>query len=71
MNPSARHQLIEVINKLPLEVLPELENYLNYLQFKLTMPAAPSEKAQSGSGFLLSIAGLGEAELCRDSAVTE
>lgn len=57
----ARHQLIDVINSLPSEVLPELANYLSYIQFKIARPAQ-TEKPASGSSFLLSIAGLGEAE---------
>ncbi len=63
MNPSivARHQLIDVINNLPSEVLPELANYLSYIQFKIARPAQ-TEKSTSGSSFLLSIAGIGEAE---------
>ncbi len=63
MNQSivARHQLIDVINSLPSEVLPELANYLSYIQFKIARPAQ-TEKPASGSSFLLSIAGLGEAE---------
>jgi hypothetical protein len=63
MNPSivARHQLIDVINNLPSEVLPELANYLSYIQFKIARPVQ-TEKSTSGSSFLLSIAGLGEAE---------
>jgi hypothetical protein len=63
MNQSivARHQLIDVINNLPSEVLPELANYLSYIQFKIARPAQ-TEKSASGSSFLLSIAGIGEAE---------
>jgi len=30
-----RGKLIETINKLPLDVLPELADYLAYLQFKM------------------------------------
>jgi hypothetical protein len=44
---------------LPAEVLPELANYLTYLQFKVERS---SQSDQSGAGFLLSIAGIGEAE---------
>jgi hypothetical protein len=54
-----RRQLIDAINKLPSEVLPELANFLSYLQFKVELPPQPK---QSGTGFLLSIAGIGEAE---------
>ncbi|MCI5158653.1 MAG: hypothetical protein D3906_09500 [Candidatus Electrothrix sp. AUS1_2] len=56
-----RGQLIEAINKLPLDVLPELADYLAYLQFKIKSVAKPEKKKQK-SEFLLSIAGLGEAE---------
>ena len=56
-----RRQLIDAINKLPAEVLPELASYLTYLQFKVTLPPQP-EPPGSGTGFLLSIAGIGEAE---------
>lgn len=63
MNPAtiARRQLIDVINSLPSEVLPELANYLAYIQFKISQPEQTENQA-SGSSFLLSIAGLGEAE---------
>jgi hypothetical protein len=54
-----RRQLIDAINRLPAEVLPELANYLTYLQFKVERP---SQSEKSGVGFLLSIAGIGEAE---------
>ena len=64
MNSSAiaRQQLIEVINRLPSEVLPELANYLDYLKFKTTSSSVPKSETTSGNSFLLSIAGLGEAE---------
>lgn len=63
MNAStlSKRQLIDVINSLPSEVLPELANYLSYIQFKISSPAQ-AEKPASESSFLLSIAGLGEAE---------
>ncbi len=56
-----RGKLIETINKLPLDVLPELADYLAYLQFKIKSVAKP-ERTKQKSEFLLSIAGLGEAE---------
>jgi hypothetical protein len=56
-----RGKLIEAINKLPMDVLPELADYLSYLQFKIKSVAKP-EKTKQKSDFLLSIAGLGEAE---------
>ncbi len=60
LTPS-RQQLIEAINKLPSDVLPELANFLTYLQFKVKTPSQ-DEQVKSGSEFLLSIAGLGEGE---------
>jgi len=56
-----RRQLIDAINKLPSEVLPELANFLTYLQFKVELPIQPKQ-SEAGAGFLLSIAGIGEAE---------
>ena len=60
-----RQQLTDAINELPVEVLPELAIFIDYLRFKGTSPtpspeADPSES--SGSAFLLSIAGLGASE---------
>lgn len=60
MNPD-RSQLIKAINKLPVHVLPELADYLAYLQFKIKSITKP-ENTKQKSNFLLSIAGLGEAE---------
>ena len=54
-----RRQLIDAINRLPSDVLPELANYLTYLQFKVE---SPPQSEQPGSKFLLSIAGIGKAE---------
>lgn len=56
-----RSQLIKAINKLPVDVLPELADYLAYLQFKIKSVTKPENTKQKNS-FLLSIAGLGEAE---------
>jgi len=56
-----RSQLIKAINKLPVDVLPELADYLTYLQFKIKSITTP-ENTKQKSSFLLSIAGLGEAE---------
>lgn len=56
----SRPQLIEVIKNLPGEVLPELANFLTYLQFKSEKPE--EEKDNSGVDFLMAIAGLGEAD---------
>ena len=60
LNPD-RSQLIKAINKLPVDVLPELADYLAYLQFKIKSVTKPENTKQKNS-FLLSIAGLGEAE---------
>jgi hypothetical protein len=54
-------QIVQAIQHLPTEVLPELANFIEYLRYKITRSAS-SEKnleAPSGSTFLLSIAGLG------------
>lgn len=69
LNPD-RSQLIETINKLPLDVLPELADYLAYLQFKIKSVAKP-EKIEQKNDFLLSIVGLGEAEEDGTADVTE
>lgn len=62
MNASTptRQQLIDAIKKLPTEVLPELADFLSYLQFKIKMSAQAESPEPEGSAFLLSIAGLGE-----------
>lgn len=62
--PPSRGQLIEAVNKLPPEALPELASFLSYLQFKAesSPQAGQAAPAVSGSEFLLSIAGLGEAD---------
>jgi hypothetical protein len=51
-----RQKLIEMVNTLPDEVLAELANFIDYLHYKTTHPKEPEN---SGSAFLLSIAGLG------------
>ncbi|HRW08963.1 MAG TPA: hypothetical protein P5121_27855 [Caldilineaceae bacterium] len=63
LTPS-RGQLIDVVSKLPLEVLPELASFLNYLQFKVESPPQTEQGNQeaNGSAFLLSIAGIGTAD---------
>ena len=62
---SIRQQLTKAINELPAEVLPELANFIEYLRFKVN-PPEPSSQAEmqedSGSTFLLSIAGLGTSD---------
>jgi len=57
MNTSTeeRQRLIEAVNALPAEALTELASFIDYLHYKSTQPSAK----QSGSAFLLSIAGLG------------
>ncbi len=59
-----RQQLTKAINELPVEVLPELATFIDYLRFKVT-PPLPSPEVEtpenSGSAFLLSIANLGAA----------
>lgn len=63
LTPS-RGQLIDVVSKLPLEVLPELATFLNYLQFKVELQPQTEQVKQvaKGSEFLLSIAGIGTAD---------
>jgi len=53
-----RQQLVATLNKLPAEVLPELANFLTYLQFK-TASTLRSKPDGTGTGFLLAIAGIG------------
>jgi hypothetical protein len=62
LSPS-RGQLIDLVSKLPREVLPELASFLDYLQFRVESPtqSAQSKQSASGSDFLLSIAGIGTA----------
>src|SRR5262245_21510388 len=61
-----RQQLIETINELPPEILPELANFVAYLQFKANLPDQllphASVQLEAGSTFLLAIAGLGESD---------
>jgi hypothetical protein len=63
MNTSAptRRQLIATIKKLPAETLPELANFLTYLQFKSASPPR-SEATGTETRFLLAIAGIGSGE---------
>lgn len=56
-----RQQLIATINKLPEEALPELANFLTYLQFKTASTLQP-KPIKTGRGFLLAIAGIGKGE---------
>jgi hypothetical protein len=60
-----RQQLTKAINELPVEVLPELATFIDYLRFKVTSPIPspePETLESSGSAFLLSIANLGAAD---------
>ena len=55
-------QIIKAIENLPSEALPELANFLEYLHYKNARTTSSLEtkvEANSGSPFLLSIAGLG------------
>ena len=61
----SRQQLRKAINELPNEVLPELASFIDYLRFKgaTSVKAADADTPEnSGSAFLLSIAGLGAAD---------
>ena len=55
-----RSQLVEAVNALPQNLLPELADFLSYLEFK-SAKAVAQHPSKSGSDFLLSIAALGEA----------
>lgn len=58
-----RKKLIKAVNELPVEALPELVNFIDYLRFKVSSPVDPMEtQMPAGSAFLLSIAGLGASE---------
>jgi len=63
MTPSilAKLDIIDVINSLSSEVLPELANYLACIQFKISQPEQ-TENLSSGNSFLLSIAGMSSSE---------
>lgn len=57
-----RQQIVKAIENLPIEVLPELANFVEYLRYKATHRTSMSEpivEENSGSAFLLSIAGIG------------
>ena len=60
-----RQQLRKAINELPIEVLPELASFIDYLRFKgaTSVKAANADTPEdSGSAFLLSIASIGAAD---------
>lgn len=54
-----RQKLIEAVNTLPNEVLPELATFLDYLRYKSSQRKEPNNNS---SEFLQSIAGLGNSE---------
>lgn len=58
-----RQKLSQAIDELPDEVLPELSEFIHYLQFKTAVPD-PQKIAEPspGSAFLLAIAGIGETD---------
>jgi hypothetical protein len=51
-----RQKLIEAVNSLPNEALPELAGFLDYLHDKSSQQREPNNQASS---FLMAIAGLG------------
>lgn len=57
-----RQQLAQAIEELPLEALPELANFIEYLQFKASSTPALKEDELEGRDFLMRIAGLGESD---------
>ncbi len=54
-----RQKLIEAINALPDEALPELASFLNYIRYKSGQLKKPDNNASS---FLLAVTGLGNSE---------
>jgi hypothetical protein len=57
-----RQQIIKAIDNLPIEVLPELANFVESLHYKANRRTSVSERTvgeNSGSAFLLSIPGIG------------
>ena len=57
-----RQQLVKAIEKLPIEALPELASFVEYLHYKATRRTSisnPTVGENSGSAFLLSIVGIG------------
>ena len=58
-----KQQLIEEIEALPAEALPELSKFMEYLRYKATHEVETVIHGQaSSSGFLLSIAGIGSSD---------
>ncbi len=53
-------QLTDAIAELPVEILPELANFIEYLRFKIKTPQVDTiVKTPTDSGFLQAITGLG------------
>ncbi|AFZ12327.1 hypothetical protein Cri9333_1433 [Crinalium epipsammum PCC 9333] len=60
-----RQNLIDAVQELPVELLPELTSFIDYLNFKAkgnNLLNQPDSSQGNSSSFLLAIAGLGEAE---------
>ncbi len=57
-----RQQIVKAIENPPIEVSPELANFVEYLHYKANRRTSVSERTveeNSGSAFLLSIVGIG------------
>jgi len=57
-----RQQLSEAIAELPLEALPELANFIQYLQFKASATPTLKKDEPEENNFLMKITGLGESD---------
>jgi hypothetical protein len=58
-----RQQLSHAIDELPIEVIPELASFLDYLRFKVGLsPLTTAEQPATGAAFLHSIVGIGECD---------
>ncbi len=55
-------QLNHAIAELPLEALPELASFIEYLRFKAKFSSKDQVGSDNGAAFLLSIAGLGSSD---------
>lgn len=60
---SIRQQLIETVEELPTDLLPEVAAFFEYLRFRASAVAVDTttneQQAESGSAFLRAITGLG------------
>ena len=56
-----RQQIVQTIEKLPSEVLPELASFIDYLQFKTSCKVDVNSQPE-GVDFLIKIAGIGESD---------